>query len=383
MATRGPDTADADGNGDKKEAKPYSLANISPPCVDFKAPSKPELLNDGPAAQRFRLAPLRAQAVAVVPVAAGVKRSVVYVADGDASRIVVRERKGSKVTDGFATYRFDTFFLRPTRLAGFLQPDGKPALAGINASGRLFVRLSQGAGEWPFWTALDLPPGVTSVRDVDGLDGGTGELYVLAANGAPYARRLEGQKWSAWRSLGGAGYTALAAVKGADGRRLLFFVKSGPNVYSLSWRRQTGTSWTSKLSGAKPFGGAFFRAIDVDAVRDAEGFLHLFGIDGKTGLWERKTYGKPTSESGWGGWLAAAHLFIPVLADKTKPEKTGPWLEGAVSLTASRWAEPGTSGVPGLVALVVDSRGNVHQTTLSCAGANGPCYWRALRAFTE
>jgi hypothetical protein len=380
----GVDTNDSDGDGDTKEAKPYSTAKVKPPCAALPSSPAPGVLNDGPAAQRFRYAPLFGKDVALVTAAGGVERSLVFVADADASRIVVRERAGAKIGDRFSTYRFDTFLLRPARLAGFSQPNGSPALAAIAREGSLFVRLARAQDDWPYWQALDLPPGVSALRDVDGLEHGAGELYVLGANGAPYARRQEGETWGPWRALGGSGYTSIAAVTAADGRRLLFFTKAGPNVFSVYWRRQTGSSWSSSFTGATAFGGSGFRAVGVDAVRDQAGVVHLLGIDGKTGLWERRTYGKPTTKESWAPWFAAAHLFVPVLADAAKQETTGPWLEGAVSLTATRWAEPGTSTVPGLAAFVVDKRGNVHETTLACpSGTSGSCYWRALRAFTE
>ncbi len=362
----------------------YQGSKQTPVCVR-RTSSSP--LNAGASSAGFRYAPYFATGVGVVPVAAKTKRSQVVAADLDASRFVLRERTGSKVTDGFTDYRFSGFLLKPARLAGFIQPGGNPGLAAIAGNGRLFVRLGSGGDDWEHWQELDRPEGVTKLVDVDALEGGAGELYVVASDGRAFRRRMEGSSWGPWLALPGSGFSRISA----SGHRLVFLLKPNGAIYLSKGK----TSWASAFTNPNPFAASTFaRLADVDAVTDADGVLNVFAVDKAGGLWTRQTAGKSLEWLDWGRWRA--ELYAPAAADEAKAspaaleygfwkETAGPKLDGIASLTATRWLEPGTSSVANTVVFAIDRDGNVYSTGYRCATKAKPasCYWSGWRAFTE
>jgi hypothetical protein len=374
-------SARRDFSGSKLSCAPYS-------------PTLPQsALNYGPAAQRFRYAPFRATGVAVTPVAASVKRTRVFVADDGASRIVRRERTSSSSTDGFSTYAFDTFLPSPSTITGFVQGNGNPGLAATS-NGRLFVRLATGPDEWALWEELDRPGGTQAVIDVDALEGGASEIYALSDDGRPYARRLEGTTWSAWRALKGGGYRRIAAVKRADGRRLVVTVntKGKPSLH-----RQTGSSWTSAFKSPEPFGSPHGLIEEVDAVTDRAGITRVFAT-GANSQWTREMVSKTGGAwLDWRAWDVRLLTFGDSFRKKATSaarngnywqHTTGPRLGGIVGLSATRWVESSGAAHSGTVVFAVDSRGNVYSTEPRCPGSQpfGNCfpgYWTGWKPFTE
>jgi hypothetical protein len=361
----------------------------NPRCVRRRATDP---LNEGAAASAFRYAPYNAVAVGgVVPAAAKSKRSLVAVADWDASRIVARERTGTKITDRFDDYRFFEFVLKPTRLASFVQESGAPALVAIASTGRLFARLASPDGDWDHWRPLALPAGVAKLVDVDGLEGGTGELYAVGSNGHAYRQRLVGASWEAWQKLPGSGFSSISAVRTYNGKRRLFLLSEGGRIYSAS----SSSSWSAKVSNPVWFATSTFAKLrDIDAVTAADGTLEVFALDKSGKLWTRTTSGKSADWLDWHTWRPA--LYAPPAADQTVAsaaavkygfwqETTGPPLVGIASLTASRWIEAGTSSTANTVVFATDVRGNVYSTGYRCAGKAKPasCYWSGWRPFTE
>ncbi|MDH4178581.1 MAG: trypsin-like serine protease, partial [Thermoleophilia bacterium] len=365
----------------------YQGAKQTPPCVR-RGPSSP--LNAGAASPGFRYAPYFATGVAVVPDGAKSKRSVVVAADSDASRFVRRDRTGTKVTDGFSDYRFFGFLLKPTALTGFVQPDGNPALAAIAVNGKLFVRLGGSGDDWDHWRELSRPPGVTKLVDVDALEGGIGELYVVASDGRAFRRRMEGASWGPWLALPGTGYSRIAAVRRYNGGRVVFLLRPNGTILVST----AVSTWSKPFTSPVLFTATLHAKLaDVDAVTGGDGVLNVFGVDKGGGLWTRQTPGKSVDWLDWGRWRA--ELFV-VKPDKSTAspaaltydfweETSGPRIDGVRSLTATRWLEPGTSSVANSVVFATDRDGNVYSTGYRCKTSAKPasCYWTGWRTFTE
>jgi V8-like Glu-specific endopeptidase len=348
-------------------------------------------LNVGAASPGFRFAPYFAAGVAVVPVAANQKRSQVVAADSDASRFSLRRRPGTKVTDAFDNPELFGFLLKPTRLTGLVQPGGHPALAAIANKGRLFVRRGSGGEEWDHWRELGRPSGVARLVDLDSLEGGKGELYVVAADGRAFRRRLVGEAWSAWQQLPGDGFSRISAARTYNGQRRVFLLKPSGQIYLT----KSTSAWSASFTKPVWFASSTFaRLRDVDAVTDGDGALNVFGVDKTGSLWTRQTPDKSTAWLDWMRWKPA--LYAPVVASQSAAsqaaltygfwkETTGPALQGITSLTATRWLEAGSSSVTNTVVFAIDSRGNVYSTGYQCAGSAKPasCYWTGWRTFTE
>jgi V8-like Glu-specific endopeptidase len=348
-------------------------------------------LNEGAASPGFRYVPYFATGVGVVPVASGDIRSQVVASDLDASRFALRARTGSKVDDPFENPRFFGFLLKPTRITGLVQPDGNPALAAIAGNGRLFVRLGSGGEDWDHWRELNRPSGVAKLVDVDSLEGGKAELYVVASDGRAFRRRIEGSAWSPWQQLPGSGYSSISAARAYNGQRRLLLLKPSGQIYYA----KSSSAWSASFSNPIWFASSTFaRLADVDAMTSADGTLEVFAVDRSGGLWTKHTAGKSSEWLSWLPWKP--RLYAPAAADEKTAsssaitygfwkETTGPPLQGITSLTATRWFEPGTSSVASTVVFAIDIRGNVYSSGYRCAGKARPasCYWSGWRTFTE
>jgi V8-like Glu-specific endopeptidase len=357
-------------------------------CVRRRSSSP---LNEGAASPGFRYAPFFATGAAVVPAAAKTKRSLVVAADSDASRFSLRRRPGTKVTDAFDNPEFFGFLLKPLRLTGLVQPDGNPALATVANKGRLFVRIGSGGEEWDHWRELGRPSGVAKLVDLDSLEGGNGELYVVASDGRAFRRRLEGTTWSAWQQLPGSGYSSVSAARAYNGQRRVFLLKPSGQIYLT----KNTSAWSAKFTNPVWFASSTFaRLRDVDAVTDGDGALNVFALD-KTGtLWTRQTPGKSAAWLDWVRWRPS--LYAPPAADQKAAsaaalkygfwkETAGPPLQGVTSLAATRFLEAGTTSVSNTVVFATDSRGNLYSTGYRCASTAKPasCYWSGWRTFTD
>jgi hypothetical protein len=276
------------------------------------------------------------------------------------------------------------------RLAAFSQPSGNPGLAAITSQGRLFVSLAAGPADWGPWQELDKPPGSAAVRDLDALEGGDAELYVVTSDGRAFRRRLQGSSWGKWVSLRGSGFERISAVRRSTGQRLVFL---GDAAHDVWVSRQSGTGWITGFKQPLSFrGGMPFTLIDFDAVRGSDGLVQFFGVDGATGtLWTRREESKLANEFKWASWQKwNVRLFVTDESFKATAsqaalkygfwqETAGPALDEVATIAATRWPESDK-----IVVFATDDGGNVYSTEPRCASSTAAsCYWAGWRSFAE
>ncbi|MGD9974395.1 MAG: hypothetical protein AB7S77_15145 [Desulfatirhabdiaceae bacterium] len=136
-----------------------------------------------------------ASSVAVAGSPLSGSRTGVYVLDGDANRLVYRDRRADSVSSGsvlqpFAYY--DTIRSSPdgsTRISAYKIPDtGLPAILALGSSGLIFETFRQG-NDWTSWQSLALPSaGVVADMDVASDRNGIPTLFAVtsASGGALY-----------------------------------------------------------------------------------------------------------------------------------------------------------------------------------------------------
>jgi hypothetical protein len=257
------------------------------------------------------------------------------------------------------------------------QPSGYPTLIAVDASGRPWASQGLGPGSWNGWRRFGLPRKGLRIRDADALEGGVGELFVVATDGSSYRRRIVGTSWGKWVKLGGpSAFTGITAVQRSDGSRLVVETASPSGAAVL--RAQTGPAWKAPFGPPLPFG----QLVEGDLTRDRSGALRAFGYD-PSGTLRTRAAPDGVTWTDWTPW--EVRLFAPQVANPALPETTGPPLDGIVQLEATQWIEAGEADAT--VVFALDFRGNVYLTEPRCTSAysGGACtgaeFWRGWRSF--
>jgi metallophosphoesterase (TIGR03767 family) len=251
------------------------------------------------------------------------------------------ERPGNSSTDtnpagnsgrrGFAGDR-NVQLLVPTPFP-LVSPDlwGSSITAARNSAGNLEVLGTRSddtiwwlhgtsASSWANWAPF--PAGgalhaVTAETNKDGL------VELFGADTASFGQvwrssQTSGGTWTSWQSLGQVNARSIAAARWGDGHMEVFITTPGGDVWH-AWQQSPGGAWGSWSYGFGspaapfPFPGPNYRRsplfVQVAAVTDKNGAVHVFALDDQALLWQRS----PITTGGWADWTLLTGLYSPLL----------------------------------------------------------------------
>ncbi|ETK37873.1 TIGR03767 family metallophosphoesterase [Microbispora sp. ATCC PTA-5024] len=158
-----------------------------------------------------------------------------------------------------------------------------------------------GLGSWanwaqfPIWGTLHA---VAAEADKDGL------VELFGANTDQFGRvwrtaQAANGTWSNWVSMGDVNARSIAVARWAGGGLEVFVTTPGGDVWHI-WQQSAGGPWGTWSTG---FGKLSVAFVQVAAVADKNGMIHVFALDDKGMLWHRSPVG--------GVWANWATLVIP------------------------------------------------------------------------
>ena len=323
--------------------------------------------NTAASAARFDSAPRYASNVAVATREDGARATGLFAVDSDLDRVVYRSRKGSNPNYS-SEFGFWDDLGTPvvgaelTRIAACKQYGERPEVF-VLADGQLYGRFAGTGGTWSDWESIPLPPGVSSLDDIDAtypLFGSTAYCSLVAASaegGAfmwPYPQFLRyfGNE-TFWETIDSRyGYTRITSIKNHDD--VVWAAMIGPNG-ALFRSKRTSSGWAPRQLLRWDAGW-----VDLDMTWDewGLGFLLAYRND------DRLDFVQMRGGDSWPGWR---HFTTALWAPGADERQSSPTL---TSITASRWIEdaPGTTSP---VVFGTGDRGNVYFVEYRRSGGTG------------